>query len=239
MKKYILIILTIFVAMPLFAAESTLKGRVSFSYTDAQGNTDEDDFKLSFDFVEQKNEKLKFGYKGSYLYSKDDNIKSADKKTLGFTSEFIKSKLDSCYLTLGYMKDEFSGYEQQITVGAGYSRYFIKEKDTEFKWSIGIDFTNEKYTDNTNFDEKWLKTGFDYKRNVAENIKVFASTHYYAPSEHTSDNYRADGTVGFVFYINPKFDMEMKYTVEYRQTPATAENKRTDRTFYTGLVYKI
>ena len=103
-------------------------------------------------------------------------VKNADKKQLKFSSEFIKNDKFSWYANLGYMEDEFAGYEEQYKLGLGMINYFIKGEETVFSCSLGLDFTKEEYTDNTEDDETWLRLGLDGKRKVADNIRPKSHT---------------------------------------------------------------
>jgi len=136
------------------------------------------------------------------------------------------------------MTDEFAGYDSQVTFGFGYMRYFERCEEKELKVSLGLDFTNEKYTTGKSHDEKWLKAGISAKKILAENIRGFSVIDYSVPSKESKDNYKVDASIGTLFNVNAKFDMEMKHTVSYRQTPVDGY-KRQDNGFYTSLVYKI
>lgn len=242
MKLYTKLFLTIIFCLiadgAVFAADTPIKGRLSLGYSDTKGNTEESKVNFAYGLSETKHDALKLNYNGLVLYGKANDQKNADKKQFGVTSEFKKSVNNSYYLSSGYMTDEFAGYDSQVTFGFGYMRYFERCEEQEFKVSLGLDFTNEKYTTGKSHDEKWLKAGLSAKKRLAENIRGFSVIDYSIPSEESKDNYKVDASIGTLFNVNSKFDMEMKYTISYRQTPVDGY-KRQDNGFYTSLVYKI
>lgn len=217
---------------------SNLSGRFSLGYSSTKGNTQETKTNLSCNLSEVKNDNLKLNYKGLMTYGKAKTEKNADKKQFDITSEFKKSELSSYYLAAGYMTDKFAGFDQQNTFGLGYLRYFDREPKKEFKLSLGLDFTNERYTTGGKLDEKWLRAGLGLKRKLSENIHGFSTINYSIPKDESKDSYKVDAAFGTLFNVNSQFDMEMKYTISYRQAPVDGY-KRQDNGFYTSLVYKI
>jgi putative salt-induced outer membrane protein YdiY len=237
--KKISILLLFFVCFAAMAeANGNLRGRFSLGYSDTKGNTEETKTNIACNLSETKNENLKLNYKGLMTYGKAKDETNADKKQLDVTSEFKKSDYDSYYLSAGYMTDKFSGYDQQNTFGFGYLRYFEREPEKEIRLSLGLDFTNERYTTGTTLDEKWLKAGLGLKRKLYENIQGFSLIDYSIPKENSKDSYKVDAIFGTLFNVNSKFDMEMKYTINYRQAPVDGYKKQ-DNGFYTSIVYKI
>ena len=215
-----------------------VKGRVGLGYTESTGNTDESKMNFTLNLTQKRSEQLKFGYDALAIYGKSDGQKNADKKQLKFSSEFIKNEKFSWYANLGYMEDEFAGYKEQYKLGLGAINYFIKGEETVFSCSLGLDFTKEEYTDNTEDDETWLRFGLDGKRKVADNIRFAGHFGFLAPKDDTDECYRTETAVGLIFTINEKIDAEMKYIVDYNKAPVDAKEKY-DRTFITSISYKI
>lgn len=220
------------------AAEHPVSGRFSLGYTRSSGNTDESKANFTFDLAQQRNEHLKFGYKGLFLYSKADDVKTEDKKQFDFLSEFIKNDKFSWYANLGYMKDEFAGYDRQLKLGLGIINYFIKEPDRFFSGTVGIDYTRERYTDDTKHNETWLRLGLDGKTKLAENVYFTADVAFLAPKDDWKDHYRTESSVGLTFTINSRLDAEVKYMYDFNKCPVDGKDK-VDRTFITAITYKI
>ena len=214
------------------------KGRVGLGYTESSGNTDESKMNFSLNLTQKRTEQLKFGYDALAIYGKADGQKNADKKQLKFSSEFIKNDKFSWYANFGYMEDEFAGYKDQYKLGLGMINYFIKVEETVFSCSLGLDFTKEKYTDDTKDDETWLRFGLDGKRKIADNVRFAGHFGFVAPKDDTDEAYRTETAVGLIFTINDKIDAEMKYIVDYNKAPVDAKEKY-DRTFITSIAYKI
>ena len=244
MRKYTILLAALLgmqlAATPTCYAKSLepVKGRFGLGYTESSGNTDESKMNFTLNLSQKRSEQLRFGYEALAIYGKSDGQKNADKKQLKFTSEFIKNDKFSWYANLGYMEDEFSGYEEQYKLGLGMINYFIKGEETVLSCSLGLDFTKEEYTDNTSDDETWLRLGIDGKRKIADNIRFTGHFGFLAPKDDTEDCYRTETAVGLIFTINDKIDAEMKYLVDYNKAPIDAKEKY-DRTFITSISYKI
>ena len=106
----------------------TGKGEVGFVKT--SGNTDTQTAKLGLAFVktsEQWEHKINFGY----LNSEDDGDTTAERLDLGLQSNYKLSEKSYLFGALRYENDEFSAYDNQTTISAGYGRKII-ETDTKF-----------------------------------------------------------------------------------------------------------
>lgn len=215
-----------------------LKGRFSLGFSDSSGNTDESKANFAFVLGQKKTEELKLHYSGLALYGKTDGIKNTDKRQLGFLSEFIKSNKRSLYASLGYMEDEFAGYDRQTKIGIGLIRYIINQEDKDLSFSLGYDFTQERYTDNTDSDKRWVKFGVKGKRKVNENVFFTCSSEASAPNHKWNEAYRTSTTLGLSFTITPQLETEMKYLYDYNRKPVDSKDKR-DTIFITSVSYKI
>lgn len=241
MRKFTLVfaaLLCMLTSSAFAKAMEPAKGRAGFGYSESSGNTDESKMNFSLNLSQKRNEHLTMRYDALAIYGKDAGEKSADKKTANVVGEFTKNDRLSWYAKAGYLQDEFSGYKDQYTLGLGLINYFTKREETVFSGTLGIDFTKEKYTDNTDHDETWLRLGLDGKRKLAENIRLNCHFGFMAPSEHTNDAYRTEGVTGLVLTVNDRIDAELKYMIDYNKAPVDAKDKY-DRTFIMSIGYKI
>lgn len=231
--------LQLFTISPVMAKSlEPVKGRFGFGYTESSGNTDESKMNFHLDLSQKRNEQLKLGYDALAIYGKSDGEKNADKKQFKFSSEFIKKDKFSWYANLSFMEDEFSGYKNQYKLGLGMINYFIKQEEKVLSCSLGLDFTKEKYTDNTKDDQTWMRFGLDGKKKLSENVRFTSHFGFIAPEKHTEDAYRVESYAGLILTITPKLDAEMKYLVDYNKDPVDNKEKY-DRTFLTSISYKI
>ena len=219
-------------------AMEPVKGRAGFGYTESSGNTDESKMNFSLKLSQKRNPNLKMRYDALAIAGKDEGEKTADKRTANVMCEFTKEDKFSWYAKAGYLKDEFSGYKDQYTLGLGFINYFEKEEEKVFAGSLGVDFTKENYTDDTDHDETWLRLGLEGKKKIADNIRVEFHSGFKAPSNHTSDAYRTENAVGLVLTVNEKIDTELRYMIDYSKAPVDNKEKY-DRTFIMSISYKI
>ncbi len=139
----------------------------------------------------------------------------------------------------GVLKDRFAGYETRLNLGAGAYKTLIARDDQNLKAAAGLEITKEDYTDSTSKTKRWLKLGLIGDRIVRENIKVYSSIDFGAPSKNFEDRYQVDFGIGTIFTVNDRFDLESKYLANYRKTPLVTGKEKTDSTFITNLVYKM
>lgn len=242
MRKYTLILAALLCMLTTSSVSARsmepVKGRAGFGYTESTGNTDESKMNFTLGLNQKRTPSLTMHYDALVLYGKSEGEKNEDKKTANIMAEFTKNDRFSWYAKAGYLEDEFSGYEHQYTLGLGLINYFTKSEDTVFSGTLGVEYTKEDYTDDTDNNETWLRVGFDGKRKLADNIKFNCHFGFLAPSEHTSDAYRTESSVGIVLTVNNKIDAELKYMIDYNKAPVDAK-ERYDRTFIMSLGYKI
>jgi len=216
-----------------------LEGRVSLGYTSSSGNTDEQQSNFNFDLTQKRSENLRFGYNGLAIYGRANGKTNNDKQNINLVSEFIRNDRDSYYLNTGLLKDRFAGYDQQLNVGLGFYRYFVKEKHANLRGSLGVEITDENYTDNTTNTLKWLKFGLNGNKKVGENIKLISSLDLSTPNDDYRNNYQLDTMFGGLCSVNSRIDVEVKYLINYRKTPLVAGKEKQDSSFLTSLVYKM
>ena len=79
-KLFLILVLCLFANEAIFAADTSLKGRLSLGYSDTKGNTEESKVNFAYGLSETKHDGLKLNYNGLVLYGKPTTKKNADKK---------------------------------------------------------------------------------------------------------------------------------------------------------------
>ena len=239
MRKTFIALITVILLPTMLWAADPLDGRVSLGYRSTNGNTDIQKTNFAFDLFQKKSERLKMQYAGSYNHGESSGKTDVDNKKLSILSEFVQNWKNSYYAKLEFFKNEFAGYESQRIFGMGFLTHLRKGKKYSLKGKVGSEFIKDKYTDSTSKSLKWLSLGLTGERKIGENIKLKSLLDFDCPYNNYDEKYQVDFTIGTIFTVNSKIDLEMKYTTEFHKKPAVAGKEKTDSTFLTSLVYKL
>lgn len=233
-----LLILSILSA-PVNYLRAELDGRISLGYVERSGNTQDQTANFSFNLENEPREKLSMQYNGNLTYAKSAGVTNSDRRNLRVTSEFIRDTNNSYYLRSGYLKDRFAGYDQRLTLGLGYLRALINEKNASLRARLGIDVTRDKLTDRTTDSMEWLKIGLIGSRKINENLRIRSEFDFDAPKDDYKNNYQIESVVGSILTVTDKIDFELSYKQSYRKTVAVEGKRRKDSTIMASIVYSL
>jgi putative salt-induced outer membrane protein YdiY len=104
------------------APPKAYSGNIGAGFSLTGGNTDTANFNLSGELASDPKKKNVIKLNGLYLRSNANNIKTADRLSLGFRDEYSFSKRTFAYGALGYMRDPFKDISYLLNPqgGIGY-----------------------------------------------------------------------------------------------------------------------
>lgn len=154
------------------------------------GNTESSSFRGKLD-TKQELEKWRFNYVAEAIYKKDRILDGANEEVDQVTAKRFFGSVQSdyklneeyrgLYVFGSYEKDEFSGFEYQGTVSAGYTDRLLKSERAEWNYSIGLGASFNKiepyFDENGVFVEAEsenftiVRVSFDYRYDISDTAK--------------------------------------------------------------------
>lgn len=124
----------------------------------------------------QELEKWTNDYVVNALYKKEDSVKSAQKLFASAQGNYKLENPDNRIFVFGsYEDDEFSAYQYQGTLAAGWSQKVWDNEDSSFEYSIGPGYSFAKLQNDESVNGAILRGALSYRKNVSE-TSVFTQT---------------------------------------------------------------
>lgn len=215
------------------------EGEAHFGFAKDSGNIDRQELKYGFELTHKRGRNTSTTELDSNISEKKDD-RYKDEFELNFLNVYnFDNKFSGIYGKITYYENEILGYEQQVRVGAGYLNYWYQNgKQKYFKTRIGGQTRFSNYTTGDNNDRRdYALIGYRAGYPLMENITLKLETNYEINILDSHD-YKLDGYIKSVFYVNEVFDINIRYKINYANQPVPGK-KSTDTSLTTNLVYKF
>ncbi len=222
------------VALALVAATSQAewKGKGEAGIVFARGNTDADtvNFKLG---MSDEVDRWKHSLDMAALRATSNGVRSADRYTAGWQSNYKRSERSFSFGGLRYERDLFSGFDYQASASAGVGYKFYDTDKIKFAGQVGAGYRRIKdgVTGATSADAVFV-TGLDYENALTATTKVVDKFH----SESGSDNTQLSNFAGVEVKMSTKLALSVGFDVQHNTKPP-APRKQTDTVSTVNLVY--
>jgi putative salt-induced outer membrane protein len=241
MKTRTLLVASPLLLSPLYASpvlaeaedDGTWSGSTEFGAAITTGNTDSSTL----------NGKLKIGYESEpwkhlfrleALKASEDGEDTADRILAEFESDYSLSERDYLFGALRGTRDEFSAYDYQASVAAGYGRkLWISEKgywDAEIGPGVRVSETDDGERE-TNLIAR-MASGFEYQ------FSDFAKFNQDVTVLAGENNTEIESVTGLTSSLTETLAMKLSYTVQHN-TEVPAGTEKTDTYTSVNIVYNF
>ncbi len=202
------------------------------------GNTDTQNFNLSFELTRDPKTKSVTKATGLYLRSNSSGNTITDLLRLGFREDYNLTKRVSLYGAIGYTRDPFKDITYLINPQGGVG---VKVYDTEravFALSGGAGGVWEKNEGSDVRSSGTLNAGQSYSLKIADNAKLVQNlTGMWKTSDFEDALYHFD--ISLVTTIIKKVDLKLEFIDEYKNVVHKAGIKKNDTALITSFLYKF
>lgn len=233
-------VLLVVAAAPAAFAEDPPKspwtGSAELSYVATGGNTDTQSIGFGGELY-YKPGVWSVDFKASYVESENDGVTNAEKMmALVGVSRAINPRLDY-YARAGYLSDEFSGIDSNMTFDTGLS-YEVLTGDVHFlDAGAGVGYTSESRTSGEDRDFASGSTFARYRWKFTKNAE-FADDATFLYDFEESDNWRFVNSASVSAAINTIFSLKAYYNIVHLNDPVPGFEE-TDSTTGISLVAKF
>ncbi len=234
MTKYLPILLVTPFILLAEEIEKNWTVHVELSYVRTSGNVETQTFSEKAE-IKREGKVNRFFLKNSALYASQKEKETANRLNLSGRWERLFTERFFSFLTAGYERDKFSGYQYRWNGGPGIGYDLLKGKKHELKLLISILYYYNKFEMNGIDNYGTLKAETLYQWNILENLRFKESI-----------NYTVDVSDRKTYFINSETAVEVKvvgiislgvsYKIFYQNRPPSPEVKRTDTTFSTSFI---
>lgn len=222
------------VALTLLAASAHAewKGKGEAGIVFARGNTEADtvNFKLA---MSEEVDRWKHALDMSALRATSDGVKSADRFTAGWQSDYKLSERTFSFGALRYERDRFSGFTYQASASAGLGYKFYDTDRTKLSGQVGAGYRRirDDVTGVTSGDAVFV-AGLDYSKVLTATTNIVDKFHL----ESGSDNTLLSNFSGVEVKMSTKLALSVGLDVQHNTKPP-APRKKTDTVTTLNLVY--
>ena len=222
------------VALALLAASAHAewKGKGEAGIVFARGNTEADTVNFKLGMSEELG-RWKHALDMSALRATSNGVKSADRFTAGWQSDYKLSERTFTFGALRYERDRFSGFTYQASASAGVGYKFYDTDKTKLSGQAGAGYRRirDDVTGVTSGDVVFV-AGLDYSRVLTATTNVVDKFHL----ESGSDDTLLSNFSGVEVKMSNALALSVGLDVQHNTKPP-APRKKTDTVTTVNLVY--
>ncbi len=221
-----------------FTSEETKKkvwsAHIELSYVNTSGNIETQTLSEKLE-IKREGKVNRFYFKNSALYATQKEKETAKRIDASGRWERLFTERFFGFLTAGYERDKFSGYEYKVNGGPGVGYDLLKTKKHELKILASTPYYYNKVEKDGTDNYGTAKLELYYQWNILENLRFKENASYFVNLSDTR-----------IYFINSETSIEVKvysyvslgvsYKLAYQNRPPEPDIERTDTTFSTSLI---
>lgn len=221
------------------AEEGGLGARLELSYVAASGNTDTRTLAGRFEAKDEGPVNRRY-LSGSVLMAEGDGRQTSNKFLAEGRLERTAGRRLFGFLTAGYLRDKFSGYEYRAYGGPGLGYDILKTPRIRLRGLLSVLYNREEFSEG-GLDADDYATGkaqCKLEWDALENLGFKQSAAYFASFEDLN-RYFVDSESAFEIKVNAYISLGVSYIVNYQNEPPSMDVEHTDTTFLTTVIVDI
>ena len=211
-------------------------GEVEFGYVDVSGNTEESSTK-SRASINREKDAWRYTIFFESLHSETDGDRSAEKYFFANRLAYQYTETNYVFGYASYDDDDFSGYDYQATVSAGYGRRLLNDETMQWDLEVGPGYRESKVDDETtgeDSEEVILRVFSKYSWDFSDNAN-FSQT---LSTEAGDDNTVSRSITALSTKIIGDLSMRLSYTIKYNEE-VPSDTKHADTETAVSVVYSF
>jgi putative salt-induced outer membrane protein YdiY len=203
-----------------------------------RGNSDSDNFNLSFNAI-RRTEDDRFTLGAGYYFGRQEDPTTGDDSTSvdnwfaqGKYDYFVSEKM-YYYGNLRIERDRIAGLDLRVIPGVGVGYQWVEGPAFNFSTEVGLSYVYENYDEGGSDDHLAARLAYHVDKAINDKVAVFHNLEY-LPSLERLDDYNIIADAGVRADLTAKMFGEAKVEWRYDSTPAPdAENN--DLRFILGV----
>jgi len=147
--------------------EGPWSGKATLGYLATTGNAENSSLNAGFE-VAYTSGNWMHSLTGVAINAAQQDVTTAEAYGLGWKTDYTLSEFSYIYGRVDWRKDQFSGYNQQLSETLGYGRRLIDTEAHTLNAEIGVGARQLEAQDGTEEDDVVLRGGFDYAWRLSE-----------------------------------------------------------------------
>ncbi len=219
-------------------AEETVQklwsAHVELSFVRTDGNTKTQTFSEKLE-IKREGEVNRLYLKNSALYATQEGSETANRLDVNGRWERLFTNRFFGFLTAGYERDKFSGYEYKWNGGPGVGYDVLRTERQELKTLLSTLYYYNRIENDGIDNYSTLKAELYYQWKILENLKLKEDLSYILNLSDT-ETYFVNSETSLEAKVNEHLSLGVGYKVAYQNKPPSPEVKKIDTTFSTSLI---
>jgi len=214
--------------------EKLWKAHIELSYVRTSGNVRTQTLSEKLE-IKREGKVNRLYFKNSALYATQEGSETANRFDVNGRWERLFTERFFGFLTSGYERDKFSGYEYKLSGGPGIGYDIIKTEKHDLKGLLSILYYYNRIEGNGIDNYATAKAEIYYEWDIRENLRFKENLNYLVNLSDTQ-TYFINSETSLEVKINQHLSLGVGYKVAYQNKPPEPGVKRTDTTFSTSLI---
>lgn len=207
---------------------------IELSYVNTSGNVNTQTLSQKLE-IKREGKINRFYLKNSALYATQERRETANRLEASARWERLLTDRFFLFLTSGYERDKFSGYEYKLSGGPGAGYDLVKTDRHELKLLLSTPYYYNKLEGDGVDNYGAAKLELYYQWRIYDNLKLKESANYFINLSDTQ-TYFVNSETSLEVKINDYVSLGVSYKLAYQNKPPEPGIKRTDTTFSTSLI---
>lgn len=208
-------------------------GNVRLGYLATTGNTETTNANFGFG-VDYAIDRWTHGATGTAVGASQDNETTAEAYTLGWRSKWDLTERDYLFGRLDWLKDKFSGYDQQFSQAVGYGRRVIMQPNQTLNLEIGPGARQSELRNGDEEKEAIARLGANYAYIFNEHAQFNFDLGVLTGQENTF----TEAVTALKTQLIGNFAVVLSYTVR-NNTDVPDDSEKTDTMTSVSLAYNF
>ncbi len=207
---------------------------IELSYVRTSGNINTQTLSEKLE-IKREGKVNRLYFKNSALYATQEGSETANRIDASGRWERLFTERFFGFLTAGYERDKFSGYEYKVNGGPGIGYDLLKTKKHELKFLLSTPYYYNRIENDGIDNYGTAKAEIYYQWNIRENLRLKENANYFVNLSDT-ETYFVNSETSLEVKVNNYISLGVGYKLAYQNRPPEPGIKKTDTTFSTSLI---
>lgn len=197
-----------------------LKQSLNFGFANTTGNTEtlnlNAKYLMGFTTEGYNNEALNVSFDASGFITESNDVRSAEQYTVNLGLEQYITDGWMGYASVNWLRDEFQGFENKYSIGAGMGKELFNDGQHSLKAKIGVSYNIESYTTNQ-AERKYtsLNEYLEYNNKLNDVSNLYVQLGASENFDDFSGDYEVLSVIGFNFAVAKNINITLEEEIRY------------------------
>ncbi len=236
--RFYLLVALILLSCPSNGSAQNYEGSVSLGFAQNTGNTNTSSLNGKLQLAREM-EKYRIFLNAANNTSSTDGTTTQEETDVNLRGE-LRMRRFFPFWDVRYYRDPFRKFASRITTGPGLGYYFIKTETVYLTGSYYVHYNTETLTERSDRKTEYFMQDVEIRNRFyfTDTLKLKQKA-IYQISTRTGGDYYVDYTATLENSITKTLFIEIAYSTKYQNEPVSADVRRVDTTFTTGIKFKF